>query len=723
VPGEPTFGLAGRESVAAKTVLQGRYQLERRLGVGGMSTVYLARDMRFGSVERWCAVKEILNTGVDSQTRRLNLDNFVREANILAGLAHQSIPKVYDFFGEDSRSYLVLEFVDGEDLEALWSRTKAPLAPRDVVSWAIQVCDVLAYLHSQTPPVIFRDVKPSNIMLTSRRRIMLIDFGIAKVLQSTPKGTMIGTEGYAPPEQYRGVADPRVDVYALGATMHHLLSGLDPRLEPPFTFQERSLSMANALVSPALEAAVCQALEYEAEKRFATIQDMGHALTRALVGSGRIPAAETHPTPEMRTAPMPAGEMPAPFGVAEGGLSPEGPKGLVSRKVPAPLGAGKVPAPLGAGKVPAPLGAGAAERESGSPLGSLEAASPDGPQAELAPASSAPAAAVTAASLVTASVEQAKQIWRFRCEDEVRSSPRLQNSMLYVGSYDHNLYALDAASGKFVWKYPTDGGIASTALVTPKAVYITSEDNNLYALGPLTGQLSWRVHTRGPIRSSPRLAENVIVIGSDDAGVYAFLEDRTLLWRFQAPMAVRSSALIAGDSAVVGCDDGTVYSIQMRDGRQRWKHNAGRFVSSSPALGDGLAIFGAGDSAVHAIDLRSGWSIWRVRTGGPIVSSPAVIDGKVYIGSSDGRLYALESRSGRIIWQTDVGSQIASSPCATADAVYFGSADGNVHALDRQSGRRRWVFKTGGTVASSPVVESGRVYVGSSDCHVYCLPA
>jgi eukaryotic-like serine/threonine-protein kinase len=643
VPAEPKFGLAGTASVAAKTVLQGRYQLERRLGAGGMSTVYLARDMRFGSVERWCAVKEILNTGVDSHTRRLNLDNFVREANILAGLAHQSIPKVYDFFGEDSRSYLVLEFVDGEDLEALWARTKAPLAPREVVSWAIQVCDVLTYLHSQTPPVIFRDVKPSNIMLTSRKRIMLIDFGIAKVLQSTPKGTMIGTEGYAPPEQYRGVADPRVDVYALGATMHHLLSGQDPRLEPPFTFHERSLSVANALVSPALEAAISQALEYEAENRFATILDMGQALTRALGGSGRMAAAETPATHEMRTAPMQA--------------------------------------------------------------------------------ASAPAAALSAAPLVTASVEQAKQIWRFRCEDEVRSSPRLQNSLLYAGSYDHNLYALDAASGKFVWKYPTDGGIASTPLVTPKAVYISSEDGNLYALEPLTGQLAWRAHTRGPIRASPRMAENVIVVGSDDAGVYAFLEDQTLLWRFQAPTAVRSSALIAGDSAVVGCDDGTVYCIQMRDGRQRWKHNAGRFVVSSPALDDGLAIFGAGDSAVHAVDLRSGWSIWRVRTGGPIVSSPAVADGKVYIGSSDGRLYALESRSGRILWQTDVGSQIASSPCVTADAVYFGSEDGNVHALDRQSGRRRWVFKTSGIVASSPTAEGGRVYVGSSDYHVYCLPA
>ena len=656
MPAEPKVTLASKPGAAAKIVLQGRYQLERRLGSGGMSTVYLARDMRFGNVERWCAIKEILNTGVDSQTRRLNLENFVREANILASLTHPSIPKVYDFFGEDSRSYLVLEYVDGEDLDALWAKTKAPLAPREVVPWAIQVCDVLTYLHSQSPPIIFRDVKPSNIMLTSRRRIMLIDFGIAKVLQSTPKGTMIGTEGYAPPEQYRGTAEPRVDIYALGATLHHLLSGIDPRLEAPFTFHERTLSEANALVGPALEAVISQALAYEADQRFGTAQAMGLALARALGTTDRVLAATNQPPAEVQTASM-----------AEPAAASKGAR----QTTPVP----------------------------------------------------APVSAPVSAPVVVTGLEQVKEIWRFRCEDEVRSSPRIQDGILYVGSYDHNLYALDAASGKFSWKYPTEGGVASTPLVTPNAVYISSEDGNLYALEPHSGRFIWHVHTRAPIRASPRIADGIIVVGSDDAGVYAFLEDQSLVWRFQASMAVRSSALLTGDSAVVGCDDGTLYCIQMRDARQRWKHNAGRFVISSPAVDDGLAIFGAGDSAVHAVDLRSGWPIWRVRTGGPVVSSPAGADGKAYIGSSDGKLYALETRSGKIAWQTDVGSQIASSPCTTADTVYFGSEDGHVHALDRQSGRRRWVFKTGGVVASSPIASGGRVYVGSSDCHVYCLPA
>src|SRR5713101_2850782 len=119
-----------------KPVLQGRYQLERKLGSGGMSTVYLARDLRFGTIERWCAVKEMSNAALDTTTRRLNLENFQREANILASLNHSAIPKVFDFFSQDSKSYLVLEYIDGTDLEAVWSRTKGPLPVKDVVHWA-----------------------------------------------------------------------------------------------------------------------------------------------------------------------------------------------------------------------------------------------------------------------------------------------------------------------------------------------------------------------------------------------------------------------------------------------------------------------------------------------------------------------------------------------------------------------------------------------------------
>ena len=619
-----------------KTVLEGRYQLERKLGSGGMSTVYLARDLRFDTVERWCAVKEMVNSAQEVQTRRLNQENFQREANILASLNHPAIPKVFDFFSQESRSYLVMEFVEGTDLEEVWTRTRAPLSPNDVVNWALQICDVLEYLHGQSPPVIFRDVKPSNVMLTGQERVMLIDFGIAKVFRSGIRGTMIGTEGYAPPEQYRGIAEPNGDVYALGATMHHLLTGKDPRLEPPFTFHERPIRQFNADVSDALAAVIDRTLRYDAAERFESARELSRALANAHQGvvGGTLNLNSAFTSHGSRAASTPGA------------------------------------------------------------TGSINTA--DGVRA----------------------------LWQFECEEEVRSSPRVGASLLYIGCYDHNLYALDASSGRFVWKFPSEGGISSTPLVTVDALYVGSEDNSLYALEPKSGNLLWRAVTRGPIRSSPRPHGDVIVIGSDDGCVYALrASDGVFVWRFQALQAVRSSALIVNDVAIIGCDDGHVYGVNMRDGRQRWKYNAGRFVISTPAYEDGMAIFGAGDSAVHAVDVRSGWSIWRVRTGGPIVSSPAIANGIVYVGSADGRLYALEARSGRTVWNTPVGSQIASSPCVSNDVVYFGSEDGKVHALDAKKGKPRWKFVTNGMITSSPLVHDGKLFIGSTDHRVYALPA
>ena len=618
------------------TVLEGRYQLERKIGSGGMSTVYLARDLRFDTVQRWCAVKEMINAAPDSNTRRLNLENFQREANILASLSHPSIPKVFDFFSQENKSYLVMEFVEGTDLEEVWARTRAPLGPNRVVSWAQQICDVLDYLHNQTPPVIFRDVKPSNVMLTRQQRIMLIDFGIAKIFRSGARGTMIGTEGYAPPEQYRGTAEPRGDVYALGATMHHLLTGKDPRLEAPFTFNERPIRQFNPEVSEALDAVISRALQYEASDRFESARAMGLALANAQ---------------------------------------------------PGPV-TGSFPTHTGSGRFRA--------------------------QTDTISASTAP----------IGTSETVRALWQFKCEDEVRSSPRVGAGLVYVGAYDNNLYALDAATGKFAWKYPTDGGISSTPLVTPEAVIVGSEDRWLYALSPKSGQLLWRTQTRGAIRSSPRLENELIVVGSDDGGVYGVrARDGSLVWRFQATQSVRSSALLLNEVAIIGCDDGHVYGINVRDGRQRWKYNAGRYVISTPAFDDGMAIFGAGDFAVHAVDVRSGWSIWRVRTEGPVISSPAVAGGIVYIGSADGHLYALEAKSGRTVWKTPVGSQIASSPCVGSDSVYFGCEDGSVYALNTKKGAPRWRFVTGGMITSSPTIHNAKLFVGSTDHHVYALPA
>src|SRR5215216_1322488 len=278
-------------------VLQGRYAIEGTLGVGGMSVVYRGRDLRFKDVVRPCAIKEMFQSAPDSNTRLLNLKNFEREAGLLATLQHSAIPKVYDFFEENGRIYLILELVPGKDLETVLDEAGTALPEARVARWAVQICDVLSYLHNHTPePIVLRDMKPSNIMVTQEDRVVLIDFGIARSLtRADRKGTMIGTEGYSPPEQYRGLAEPQGDLYALGATLHHLLSASDPRLETPFTFHERPLRQLNPAISPELDAVVAQALEYDMAARWSSAEELKAALLHTPTFASQAPAMGMRP--------------------------------------------------------------------------------------------------------------------------------------------------------------------------------------------------------------------------------------------------------------------------------------------------------------------------------------------------------------------------------------------------------------------------------------------
>ncbi len=275
-------------TLPAGTILQERYEILAVQGLGGMGAVYRARDLRFSSVDKIIAVKEMTNTAPDPRLQRISIQNFEREANILASLSHPAIPKIFDYFSEGNRSYLILEFVEGQSLERVLEEQHQPFSQEETVEWGIQICDVLAFLHNHKPPVIFRDVKPSNLMVRPDGRIMVIDFGIAKVFEHGQRGTMIGTEGYSPPEQYRGVAEPRGDLYALAATLHHILTMRNPQLEPPFTFHERPIRLFNPNVSEELETVIMKALSYDVQDRYATATEFAAAMTKALPKGLRV---------------------------------------------------------------------------------------------------------------------------------------------------------------------------------------------------------------------------------------------------------------------------------------------------------------------------------------------------------------------------------------------------------------------------------------------------
>ncbi|MGH7948234.1 MAG: protein kinase domain-containing protein, partial [Candidatus Binataceae bacterium] len=182
-----------------------------------------------------------------------------------------AIPAVSDRFDDQNRHYLVMEYVEGRNLEEEIAQRGGPLPEGLVIDIARQLADVLAYLHGFTPPIIYRDMKPSNVMLTPKGRVVLVDFGIARLFKTSRKGTMIGTLGFAPPEQYQGLVDPRSDIYSLGATLHYVLTGRDPEKHPPFSFPPvRELRRE---VSSNLAGAIDAALGYEVSQRPSTVQE------------------------------------------------------------------------------------------------------------------------------------------------------------------------------------------------------------------------------------------------------------------------------------------------------------------------------------------------------------------------------------------------------------------------------------------------------------------
>jgi len=283
-----TSGALPNEPLSSGTVLQNRYEIERLLGGGGMGMVYLARDQRLAN--RYCAVKEMVDHFIDQQQRIEANEYFAREADTLAQLKHAAIPAITDRFDDQNRHYLVMEYIEGRNLEEEIAARGGPLPEGLIVDIARQLCDVLAYLHGSTPPVIYRDMKPSNVMLTSKGRVVLIDFGIARLFKSARKGTMIGTLGFAPPEQYQGAVDPRSDIYSLGATLHYVLTGRDPEKFPPFSFPPvRDLRPE---VSTNLAGAIDRALAYQADARPADIQDFRDMLLygKGLGDTTRAPA-------------------------------------------------------------------------------------------------------------------------------------------------------------------------------------------------------------------------------------------------------------------------------------------------------------------------------------------------------------------------------------------------------------------------------------------------
>ncbi|HLZ57131.1 MAG TPA: protein kinase [Ktedonosporobacter sp.] len=225
--------------LSPQSLLQQRYIIVGQAGKGGMGAVYQATDIRLA--HRRVAIKEMSQGHLNDEELEAANTRFQQEASMLCTLSHPNLPRIYDAFSENGRSYLVMDFIEGKTLYQLLREARGqPLQVAQVLTYARQLCEVLFYLHQQNPPIIFRDVKPTNIMVTENGQIFLIDFGIARFFKEGQQQdtALLGSPGYAAPEQH-GIAqsNPRSDIYSLGATLHYCLTGRDPyRAQPQFSF-------------------------------------------------------------------------------------------------------------------------------------------------------------------------------------------------------------------------------------------------------------------------------------------------------------------------------------------------------------------------------------------------------------------------------------------------------------------------------------------------------
>ena len=249
------------------SVIDGKYEILTEIGHGGMSVVYLAMDTHLN--KQW-AVKEIKKKG-SGKNDEIVVNSLLAEANMMKRLDHPSLPRIVDIIDNGITIYVVMDYIEGESLDKILAEYGAQ--PEElVIGWAKQLCDALSYLHSQKPPIIYRDMKPANVMLKPEGNIKIIDFGIAREYkeQSLADTTVLGTKGYAPPEQYSGQTDARSDIYALGMTMHHLLTGIDPRTGEAYA----PVRMWNPEVSEGMEMIIDKCVQPAAEHRYQNCQDL-----------------------------------------------------------------------------------------------------------------------------------------------------------------------------------------------------------------------------------------------------------------------------------------------------------------------------------------------------------------------------------------------------------------------------------------------------------------
>ncbi len=612
---------------------------------GGMGLIFRARDTKRG--DQLCVIKQ-LRPDPD-----LDEAMFERETALLATLRHPNLPACWDAFSEGGQRYLVSELIQGRSLQKLIEQ-HGVASEQDVIRWGIDLCDALVYIHSQPTPIVHRDIKPDNVIITPDGHAVLVDFGIARPYQAGRRDTMrMGTWGYLPPEQKAGQTEPRSDLYALGGTLHFALTGNDPQMLnlvdinlqwtkgvsfPP----ARSL---NPRVSAEMEAILLRATRVAIEER--------HPSARAMLDDLRnlelTQQARQRAAPGQTAASI---HLPQQWPTFRGSAARSG---VSSATLRPPL--------------ETVWSAATQDAIDGSPIlsdGIIYVGSRD--------------------QHVYAFDARAKQErWHYKADGPVRSTPTLHGDTLFFGDDDGMFHAVQSAGGQGRWRVPLYGKCFASAAAGGGLIVAATQSGRVVGLAPTSGEIIWEHQDSTAFYASPAVQGNLVLL-VNGSGLVKGLELATgkLLWTFQTSGPVRATPASDDGLLLVAGLDGSVTLLDARTGERLWQRSLGPAISASPVL-TGDTVYAAGqDGALFALSRDTGNRLWTTKTSGQLAASPVLCDTALLVIDTEGTLSLIEADRGTIRYLVRLSAPVFASPAVSGQWCVVGTRQGNLVLLEGQ---------------------------------------
>jgi outer membrane protein assembly factor BamB/predicted Ser/Thr protein kinase len=626
-----------------------RYEPIAEIGRGGMGVVYRAYE---AALDRTVALKVLApdlanQPGFVAQLRR--------EAISAARLRHPNIALLYEFGQADDTAFLAMEYVPGHSLRQILEA--GPLPPERALAILDQIAQALDYAHRMG--IVHRDVKPSNILVGPDQQAMLIDFGLAEMVEHTlltSDSAALGTPHYMAPEQAAGHgADARADQYALAAVAYEMLTGVPPfhgrsatavvhahiyDLPPPPT--ERRPTLPGAV-----DAVLLRALAKPPRERYDSLAEFVTALRAALPPPA--PASSTQPRTWRRIL----------LGLA-GALS------IVVLLLALLL-----------------RGAGGANTIS------------DGPSAE------------------RSGVPLPQQVaWAYSPTPHLIGGPALvaANGMLVIGTLDGQVLGIQGRNGELRWRI---GGGASTfgaPSATKALVFVGSTDENVYALSLSSGGTIWPRKLTGAALHAPTIDGDRLIVTTDRGYIYVLQAGNgQVIW--SRPLAVSNQSPTAGANRIFVAAGRALFALDAGDGTMLWEFTAADTISTRPVIFDDLVIVGTERGMLYALKIVDGQEHLRYQASGALSAAPAVGDTAIYVADLSGGMTAISPASANVLWHQSYGAAITTSPLLADGKLFFGAADGLFYTLDARDGRQLARMQLGGSVASQPELGNGLIFV------------